>query len=104
MPKIVPVSDLRRKTSDVINAVREDGEVYVTQYGRPIVVLLEVEQYENLLRQCIDTVTPKPPDSHTDHLAGLHREIWQGIDTDAYLKQERDAWLLSKTESQGTSS
>ena len=104
MPKIVPVSDLRRKTSDVINAVREDGEVYVTQYGRPIVVLLEVEQYEKLLRQCTDKATSEPPGSYTDHLAGLHREIWQGIDTDAYLRQERDAWLLSKTESQGTNS
>ena len=104
MPKIVPISDLRRKTSDVINAVREGGEVYVTQYGRPIVVLLEVEQYEDLLRQCSDTAPPEPPSSHTDHLAGLHREIWQGIDTDAYLKQERDAWIPSKTESQATSS
>jgi prevent-host-death family protein len=103
MPKIVPVSDLRRKTSAVINAVREHGEVYVTQYGRPIVVLLEVEQYESLLRQCTEPATPAPTGSHTDHLTGLHHEIWQGIDTDAYLKQERDAWLLSKTESQGTS-
>ena len=98
MPRIVPVSDLRRKTSDVINAVREDGEVYVTQYGRPIIVLLEVEQYESLLRQCADTSTPDHPGSYTDHLAGLHREIWQGIDTDAYLKQERDAWPPSKTD------
>jgi prevent-host-death family protein len=98
MPKIVPVSDLRRKTSDVLNAVREDGEVYVTQYGRPIVVLLEVEQYERLLRQCAEDTSSAPPGSYTDHLAGLHREIWQDIDTDAYLKQERDAWQPSTTE------
>jgi prevent-host-death family protein len=104
MPKIVPVSDLRRRTSDVLNAVREDGEVYVTQYGRPIVVLLEVEQYESLLRQCTKDTSPAPSGSYTDHLAGLHREIWQDIDTDAYLKQERDAWQPSTTEYQDTSS
>lgn len=33
--------------------------------------------------------------SRTEHLVGLHREIWQGIDTDAYLQRERDAWLPS---------
>jgi AbrB family looped-hinge helix DNA binding protein len=33
------------------------------------------------------------PDNYAEHLAGLHKDIWQGIDTDAYLEQERDAWL-----------
>ena len=34
---------------------------------------------------------PQPPD-YAARLAGLHREIWEGIDTDAYLQGERDAW------------
>jgi len=25
-------------------------------------------------------------------LEGLGKEIWQGIDTDAYIKEERDSW------------
>lgn len=32
------------------------------------------------------------PENYTEYLAGLHKEIWQHIDTAAYLEQERDAW------------
>lgn len=34
-------------------------------------------------------------------MAGLHGEIWQGIDTTAYLQEERAAWReLAVTEGQ----
>jgi len=93
--KIMPISDLRRKTNDVIQAVREGGNaVYITQHGRPIVVLVDYERYERLLRECQPAVL-EPPGSYTDYLAGLHREIWTDLDTDAYLQQERDAWTSS---------
>lgn len=53
--KIIPVSDLRRKTSEVIKSVREGGQaVYVTHHGRPAVVLVEYEDYEALLAQLED--------------------------------------------------
>jgi AbrB family looped-hinge helix DNA binding protein len=32
------------------------------------------------------------PKSYTQRLSGLGREIWEKIDTDAYLNAERDAW------------
>ena len=32
------------------------------------------------------------PRSYTEHLAGLHKEIWEGIDSQKYIQQERDAW------------
>jgi AbrB family looped-hinge helix DNA binding protein len=32
------------------------------------------------------------PQNYTAHLAGLHREVWEGLDTTAYLQGERDAW------------
>ena len=35
------------------------------------------------------------PTSYTNNLAGLHKEIWQGIDTDAYLQGERESWEIS---------
>lgn len=35
------------------------------------------------------------PKSYTERLAGLGREIWEGIDTDAYLQAERGAWESS---------
>jgi hypothetical protein len=31
------------------------------------------------------------PENYVNKLAGLHKEVWQGIDTEAYLKKERDA-------------
>ena len=34
---------------------------------------------------------PQPQD-HAAHLAGLHKEIWAGMGTTAYLEQEREAW------------
>ena len=50
--KIRPISDLRRKTSDVISAVRDGGDaVYITQYGRPVAVIVDYEQYERLIAQ-----------------------------------------------------
>jgi len=32
------------------------------------------------------------PKRYTDHLQGLHREIWKDIDTEKYLNEERGAW------------
>ncbi len=49
---IVPVSDLRREASRVVNTVREGSEVvYITQHGRPAAVLVNFEQYEAMVAQ-----------------------------------------------------
>lgn len=37
---------------------------------------------------------PQPAD-YVHYLAGLHREIWQDIDTTVYLNEEREAWQES---------
>jgi AbrB family looped-hinge helix DNA binding protein len=39
---------------------------------------------------------PQPQD-YTARLAGLHREVWAGLDTTAYLQEERDAWNTSES-------
>ncbi len=50
--RIMPVSDLRRKTRDVIEAARnEDAVVYLTRHGRPAIVLMEYARYERLMAQ-----------------------------------------------------
>ena len=36
------------------------------------------------------------PDDYAAHLSGLHREVWAGLDTNAYLQEERDAWNASE--------
>jgi prevent-host-death family protein len=61
--QIMPVSDLRRKTSDVLNVVRETGDaVYITQHGRPVVVLVDYERYEQLLAQAQNLPAPPTPE------------------------------------------
>jgi prevent-host-death family protein len=52
---IVPISDLRRQASQVVNTVREGGAVYITQHGRPAAVLVDFEAYEALLAE-LDTL------------------------------------------------
>lgn len=53
--KIIPVSDLRRKTSAVIKAVQSGSDVvYITQHGRPAVVLVDYDYYETLMAQLED--------------------------------------------------
>ena len=37
------------------------------------------------------------PKNYTAHLAGLHREVWAGLDTDAYLQEEREAWRFKRS-------
>jgi AbrB family looped-hinge helix DNA binding protein len=39
---------------------------------------------------------PQPQD-YTAHLAGLHREVWAGLDTTVYMQEERDAWNASES-------
>lgn len=51
LPKIMPVSDLRRNTSDVLATLREGEVVYITQHGRPTAVLLDYQRYEMMLAQ-----------------------------------------------------
>jgi AbrB family looped-hinge helix DNA binding protein len=58
---------------------------------------LNIQSGDRLLVDVQDGVLiliPQPQD-HVAHLAGLHKEIWAGVDTTAYLEQERDAWTDS---------
>lgn len=35
------------------------------------------------------------PKRYTDYLAGLHSEIWKGVEVQKYLNGERQAWTNS---------
>ena len=39
---------------------------------------------------------PQPQD-YVEYLAGLHQDIWQNLDTTAYLEEEREAWQISNS-------
>jgi len=38
------------------------------------------------------------PHSFTHHMAGLQREIWEGIDPQVYIDEERNAWTTSSND------
>jgi hypothetical protein len=49
-----------------------------------------IEDLSSLIRQRV-TMTPKPKRSILE-LRGLGKEIWNGIDAQEYVNQERDSW------------
>ncbi len=46
VPKIIPVSDLRQKTSDVLKDVSSGDAVFITQRGRAAAVMVSMKTYE----------------------------------------------------------
>ena len=47
-PKIIPISDLRQKASDVVRGVSSSREpVFITQRGRAAAVMVSMEVYKN---------------------------------------------------------
>jgi prevent-host-death family protein len=76
----MPISDLRRQTSQVIRSVQNEGDVvYITQHGRPAAVLVDYERYEALLAQLedladlasLDAAAGEPAHAHEDFLAEM---------------------------------
>jgi hypothetical protein len=49
-----------------------------------------IEHLSSLIRQKV-TMTPKPKHSIFE-LRGLGKEIWNGVDAQEYVNQERDSW------------
>lgn len=59
--------------------------------------LLNIQSGDRLLVDIQDgmmVLIPKP-ESYTETLAGLHQEIWQDVDAQKYIDEERDAWTDS---------
>lgn len=58
---------------------------------------LKIEKGDRLLvdiQEGLIVLLPCPED-YADRLAGLHPEIWSGVDADTYLHEEREAWASS---------
>jgi AbrB family looped-hinge helix DNA binding protein len=63
---------------------------------------LKIEAGDQLLVDVQDRLIlllPEPAD-YVEQLAGLHKEIWAGIDTNVYLNEERNAWTQSTADQQ----
>lgn len=55
---------------------------------------LSIEAGDRLLVDIQDgmiVLIPQPKD-YVKYMAGLHREVWQDVDTAVYLNEERAAW------------
>ena len=55
---------------------------------------LGIESGDELLveiRNGYAVLLPEPRD-YSQHLQGLHREVWAGIEPQEYVRQEREAW------------
>jgi len=47
-PKIIPISDLRQKASDIVRSVSSSREpVFITQRGRAAAVMVSMKDYED---------------------------------------------------------
>ncbi|MCB0189659.1 MAG: type II toxin-antitoxin system prevent-host-death family antitoxin [Caldilineaceae bacterium] len=69
--KIMPVSDLRKQTSAVIQGIQRDRDVvYITQHGRPTAVLIDYEEYGALLAHNV---------REFGRVAGLDIEDWEAV-------------------------
>ena len=55
---------------------------------------LNIERGDSLLVEVRDNaiiLVPEPHD-YAHRLRGLHREVWEDIDVDEYVRREREAW------------
>jgi len=84
MRKTVSAVEVRQKLGEILNrvALRRE-EIVIERAGREIARLSPV-----------DTDSARP-EGKLDFrkAAGLGKELWEGIDVDAYLRQERDEWI-----------
>ena len=74
-------------------AVRvEVGEGYRIAVPEEVRDKLRIERDDRLLVEVRDgyaLLVPEPRD-YVDRLAGLHSEIWEGVDPQDYVRRERD--------------
>jgi len=60
---------------------------------------LPIEERKQLITVIVDSLTENAPILHKHslrELRGLGKSIWQGVDTQAYVNQERDEWDIPR--------
>ena len=61
---------------------------------------LNIQRGDRLLVDVQDgllILLPQPQD-YAAHMAGLHRELWSGLNPTAYLQEEREVWNVSESD------
>jgi AbrB family looped-hinge helix DNA binding protein len=80
-----------RMTNNITVKVSKRYQIAVPALARD---LLNIKSGDRLLVDIQDgiIVLIPMPDNYTEALAGLHQEIWQGVDIQKYIDEERNAW------------
>lgn len=66
--KYVGSDDLRKKLTDILEKLPEEGEIIVTQHGKPQAVLLDLQSYLDLYETLEDLQRP-----------GFIESVYEGI-------------------------
>jgi prevent-host-death family protein len=84
MSQTVTAVEARQKLGEILNrvALRQE-EIIIERAGKKIARLLPIENEVSRSRGKLDF----------RKAAGLGKEIWQDVDVDTYLRQERDEWV-----------
>lgn len=74
--------------------VSQRHQISLPSYARQ---LLSINAGDRLLVDVQDgmLILLPQPESYTSAMAGLHSEIWEGIDAQAYIREERASWPAS---------
>jgi prevent-host-death family protein len=84
MSQTVTAVEARQKLGEILNRVAfRQEEIIIERAGKKIARLLPIENEVSRSRGKLDF----------RKAAGLGKEIWQDVDVDTYLRQERDEWV-----------
>ncbi len=80
----VSAVDARRTLGTLLNIVSlTHEEVVIERSGKAIAKLVSCET---------ETASPRNGKRDIRRARGLGRNLWQEVDTDSYVRQERDSW------------
>lgn len=83
MSETVSAVEARQRFGEMLNRVALRGEeIVIERAGRKIARLVPVEEKTKRLQSRLDF----------RKAAGLGKEVWKGLDVEAYLRRERDSW------------
>ena len=80
----VSAVDARRTLGKLLNIVSlTHQEIIIERAGKAIARLVSCDA---------ETTSPRSGKQDLRKARGLGRDLWQSVDTDTYVKEERDSW------------
>ncbi len=81
MPKIVPISDLRNKTHEIVDLCRQDEPIFVTRNGQGELVVMSQDLYEKMQARLELYQRLEEADTfyRSGHKGKSHKEVMKSI-------------------------